>query len=505
MSSERREWLARFEKGPSKDVIQYLEIPSLARERAQYYDPLIKLNLAHVIMLAKQGILKTDEAAQILTVLLDLDRDGLKLIEPLDQTLDLYFNVENYLVKRVGESIGGKMHTGRSRNDLHTAEVRLWARARLVEVMSNVLGMQTALIKLARENVEAVMPGYTHSQQAQPITLAHWAVSYVDALERRLFCLKHAYELTNLNPLGAAALAGTGFPIDRTITTELLGFQGMIENSLDAVSTRDYIVDSISALAMIACDLSRMCEELMIWSTFEFKFVELAEEYCESSSIMPQKKNPQALEHCRGKAGVVFGSLMSSLTVLKSLASGYNSDYPESDVALRQAFDETTIMLKLLAGIVSTMKSLPDSMREKLKLGFSTATELADTIVREGHLSFRTAHKIVGTLTKISTQRNIPPDAITGKLVDEAAIIITGKPLNLAEAQIKSALTPDDNVAKRKTRGGPAPEEVKRMILDRNERISSHQKEVDLLKDSQSQTANRLRDAALNIIKSASR
>jgi len=380
---------------------------------------------------------------------------------------DLHISIEAKLINLVGEDTGGRMHSARSRNDEVATCIRIRLRDELLTLMHKLITLRKTMLELAREHTNTLMPGFTHLQHAQPTTFAHHLLAHHDALSRDTQRLLGAYMRTNMSPLGAAAFASTGFAINRERTRELLGFDEIVENSMDAVSTRDFVLESISVFSNIMTNLSRIAEEIISWSSEEFGFVELDDQYASTSSIMPQKKNPDTAELLRGKTGTVYGCLMSVLTITKALSMSYNRDLQEVTPHMWRAAGTTISSVIIMAGMLPTMKINTEKMESTAGTGFSTATELADTIVRTTEISFRTAHQIVGTLSK--------SDVRTLEELDRIALEITGRKLSdegLSQEMFDGALDVMENVKRRNVVGGPSPVEVSRMIEERNYQLS---------------------------------
>ncbi len=440
------------------NVLSYLS--SMDTDRHIFTADLL-VDTAHVIMLAETGTISRDECTHILKGLETIKGGG---YDKLDTSYeDIHISIEAKLIEIVGEETGGRMHSARSRNDEVTTCIRLVLRNELLTLLHKLISLRKNMLEIAVENRETLMPGFTHLQHAQPTTLGHHLLAHHDALARDCQRVLGAYLRTNKSPLGSAAFASTGFELDRERTRELLGFHGLVENSMDAVSTRDFVVESISVFANIMTNLSRLAEEMILWSSEEFGFVELDDSYSSTSSIMPQKKNPDTAELMRAKTGTVDGCLMSVLAITKALPMSYNRDLQEVTTHLWRAAAITLGTVNIASGIISTMKINEDKLSSSANTGFSTATELADTIVRTTGLPFRTAHQIVGTMA----QGNIH----TLEELDRISMKIIGKKLSdegLDEELFKGALDIKENVNRRSTVGGPAPLEVSRMINDRN-------------------------------------
>jgi argininosuccinate lyase len=365
----------------------------------------------------------------------------------------------------VGE-VAGFMHTGKSRNDQVATDLRLVLKEELRDIYLDLLNFISTLLDLADAHTETIMVGYTHLQHAQPTTFAHHLLSYAYALKRDYDRIKDAYKRVDMSPLGSAALTTTSFAIHRKRTAELLGFSSIVENSIDGVSSRDFMLETVSSLSILCTTLSKICEELIIWSTYEFGLVEIAGEYSSTSSIMPQKKNPDVAEIARAKCARVFGELVAILTMLKSLPQSYNRDLQEVTPHLWNAVDNSHALLNIIADMLSTTKFNKERGVELAEANFSTATELADLMVREKKLPFRVAHQIVGRTVGKAIEEGLMPSDITPEYIDAVANELTGEKLKLDSELVKNALDPQQVIRNRKIIGGPAPEMVKEAIAN---------------------------------------
>ena len=468
MSSDR---FGRIKKVAAKEVEEHagIHLP----EHQQQFPFQLWIHRAHVVMLAKEGIISGEEASKILRSLLSVEKQAAD--EPL---LSIYMNTEARVIEEAGDA-GGKMHIGRSRNDLGATTQRMFVREMILNLSRDLIELWTALLQKSEEHLETVMMGYTHWQQAQPITLGHYFLAHADHCERSLSRLHCAYQLTNLNTLGAAALAGTGWPINRQVTTPLLGFDGILENTLDCVASRDYIVDVACSIAILMTNLSRLAEDLEIWSTQEFALVTLDDAYANTSSIMPQKRNPGTLEAVKAHAASAIGGLTSVVSCLKNVSYTNTGDVREAVFTLRRLSDEALLSLQIMKGVVSTLQTDTALMLKRATDSYGMMTELADTIVRERNLSFRLAHEIIATVVSSAIQRGIPSTAISSSDIDAAATALLGRPLNLSQGEVDRALDPCENVKARTTLGGPAPKEVKRMLMERWKRVTMESKRCD--------------------------
>ena len=354
-------------------------------------------SIAHAAMLAARGIITEGERDEIteglLTIREDIESGKLPIAEDAE---DIHMFIEAVLTERIGDA-GKRLHTARSRNDQVAVDIRLYLRNQNKEVISLLQELLSAILSQAKKNRDSIMPGYTHLQRAQPILFAHQLLAYAEMFMRDIDRVEDAVRRMNVSPLGSCALAGTTYPTDRRAVAEALGFDGITENSIDGVSDRDFCVELLSAYALIMMHLSRFSEEIILWSSWEFKFVELDDAYTTGSSIMPQKKNSDMAELVRGKCGRVYGDLMALLTTLKGLPLAYNKDMQEDKEAIFDALDTVKACLGIFAPMLETMKSFPENMLSAAKRGFINATDLADYLVRQG-LPFRTAYKIVGTI-----------------------------------------------------------------------------------------------------------
>ncbi len=408
-------------------------------------------SIAHATMLYKTHILTEEEGLQIISglqaVLADITSGALP-VDPAAE--DVHMFVEAELTKRLG-NLGKKLHTGRSRNDQVAVDVRMYLRDEADEIKSLISDLITAVYKKAESCRGMVMPGYTHLQRAQPITFGHHLCAYCMMFIRDMGRLEDAVKRMNVCPLGSAALAGTTYPIDRALTAELLGFDGYTLNSLDGVSDRDFCVELGSALSLLMTHLSRFSEEVILWSSWEFKFVELSDAFTTGSSIMPQKKNPDMAELVRGKTGRVYGDLITLLTMLKGLPLAYNKDMQEDKEAIFDACDTVKQCLKVFAPMIDTMEALPDNMRKAAQKGFINATDLADYLVGKG-LPFRSAYKISGSLVHYCIENNKVLETLT---LDEYRQFS-----DLFEDDLYAAIDLNACVEKRNSPGGTGKESV---------------------------------------------
>ncbi len=422
----------------------------------------IKGSMAHAAMLTATGILPQESADAILAGLEGILNDlkcGLIRIDPLAE--DIHSFVELELTRRIGDD-GKKLHTARSRNDQVALDLRLYLKKETSEVVALAKALIAAIATVADANAETVMPGYTHLQRAQPVTFGHWILAYAFMLSRDISRLNNASENMDLSPLGACAFAGTTYPIDRQMTAKSLGFAGVLPNSVDAVADRDFSVELAAVLSILMTHLSRFSEEIILWTSWEFRFVELADEFSTGSSIMPQKKNSDMAELVRGKTGRVFGDLISLLTMMKGLPLAYNKDLQEDKEAIFDALDTVKLCLSVFAPMLSTMTVHPENMRKAAAEGFINATDAADYLVKKG-MPFRTAYKLTGRLVAkcISDHQTLE----TLPLAEYRALS------ELFEQDVFEAISLDHCVRSRISEGGTAPESVRAQIRQLKEKV----------------------------------
>ncbi|MFI5449786.1 MAG: argininosuccinate lyase [Candidatus Bathyarchaeia archaeon] len=494
----------RLKSGIADDIRNYYLIPQSARVNPRIFQALIQINKAHIVMLEERGIISSHVALTILNVLNEIEELGPDKFKVDYAVGDLYMNMESYVIEKTGDDVGGRMHTGRSRNDLYQTALHFTLTRTLIEVLDDLLNLRRSLVTIAESHVETIMPGYTHTQHAQPITFGHYVLAVFDGLTRDFDRLSNSYDRINRNPLGAAAIAGTGFQVDRNRTADLLGFEGLLENTLDAVSEKDDVLEVLSDLAIMATTLSRLANDLVYWSSEEFGMIELADRYCTSSSIMPQKKNPWGAELLRAYSGLVIGDLMKALTILKGVPIGFNMDiWVILENVLWDAVDISVGMIRILRGILQSLKVNRDIMQTLAPRGFSTTTELVDVIVRKKQIAFRTAHRIVGLLVRGVIEKGLLSSDITEELLDKSAVEIMGSPIGLATDEIQGALNVRTNVEMRNTIGGPAPNEVRRMIAYRKDALAKNEKSLQERKDNIGLATRKLEAAMETLSKKA--
>jgi len=424
----------------------------------------IQLNIAHTTMLQQRGIISKQNAQKILNALDELKKEGIEALDLDPSVEDIHMAIENYVHSKIGET-AGFMHTGKSRNDQVATDLRIVLKDELESIGSSILDFIAIILKMADEHKETVFIGYTHLQHAQPTTFAHHLLAYAYSLKRDYERVMDAYKRVDMNPLGSAALTTTSFPVDRKMTTQLLGFGNIMENSIDGVSSRDFAAESVFALSMLASNLSKICEELILWSTFEFGLLEIDYAYSSTSSIMPQKKNPDVAEIARAKSAILTGELMTILTILKAIPYSYNRDLQEITPHLWNSVDNAKSILNIVNGMLSTVKVNEERAAELARSNFATATELADILVSEKNMPFRTAHQIVGRMVTEALDNNVSIEDIDSKFLDNVAQELLGKSLSIDDQTIKKALDPMQNIKARSVRGGCSPEATHDAIL----------------------------------------
>ena len=463
----------RLEGGRSALVEQYLSSMEADREIA---DSDIRVDIAHILMLRKQDLIDAVSAKKLLTTLLGYMENGLPA-DVFDMTReDIHAGIEAQLMADAGSDAGGRMHLGRSRNDEVATCLRMRTRELLIDTLTALFELRQSLISRAEEHTTTIMPGFTHLQHAQPTTLAHYLLAYESLFARDTARLFDAYTRVNISPLGSAAFAGTGFAIDRNLTAAYLGFANPMENSMDAVANRDFIAETLSSLAILMTNISRICEELILWSTSFVRFVDLNDAYCSTSSIMPQKKNPDTLEIMRAKSAAVIGELTAALTLIKSLPMSYNRDLQDLNPHLWNAFRQTNMSLPLLAEIISTAEFNVPVMKKQASAGNTTATELADFLVREYGIPFRTAHNIVGRAVKLGS---LELDVVDAAAKDLASISLKEK--GLTEETIKKVLHPATILRQKQSFGSPNPKMMKKAVKVADIRLVQDQVTADIL------------------------
>ncbi len=437
----------RFKKGIDKDVEKYVASISLDW---RLYEQDIAGSIAHARMLAKQGLISKKDAELIAkgldSIRKEIEEGKFQFKVELE---DIHMNIESRLFEKIGD-VAGKLHTARSRNDQVALDMRLFVKEAIAETIGKIKGFQLALLDLAEANKSSIMPGYTHLQQAQPVLFAHHLLAYFEMLQRDITRFQDCLKRTDVMPLGSGALAGVGYSIDRDFVANQLGFSELSRNSLDAVSDRDFVIEYEAAAAITMMHISRLAEEMVLWSSEEFGFVELDDAYASSSSIMPQKKNPDVVELARGKTGTVYGNLLGILTMMKGLPLAYNRDMQEDKQGLFDTVDKLLATLEVFAGLIGTLKVDSNRMQQVMGDSYLLATDLADYLVKKG-LPFREAHRIVGELVKHAASK--------GKSFQKLGLDEYRKFSPLFDKDVYG-ITTETSVSARNVVGGTAPKQV---------------------------------------------
>lgn len=445
-------WGGRFSKETDSAANAYHSSISFDQ---RLYKQDITGSIAHVTMLGKQNIIPKENAEKIAEelkkILIDIENGKIEFSETAE---DIHMNIETILIERLGD-IGKQLHTGRSRNDQVAVDFKMYLKDECDSIILLLKNLLEVILKIAEDNKSTIMPGYTHMQKAQPITLAHHMMAYFQMFARDIGRFQDCKKRMDFCPLGSGALAATTYPLDRAFTAEMLGFSGVTENSLDGVSDRDFAIEFIFAASMVMMHLSRFSEEIIMWCTNEFSFVELDDAFSTGSSIMPQKKNPDMAELTRGKTGRVYGSLITLLTVMKGLPLAYNKDTQEDKEAAFDAVDTLTLCLPVFTNMLATSKFRKENMNEGAKKGFTNATDAADYLVKCG-IPFRDAHKIIGEMVAYAIANKISLDEIPMEVLKEFSPLI--------KEDFYTAISLETCVNERSVYGGPSPEAIQTSI-----------------------------------------
>jgi argininosuccinate lyase len=449
--TSKKNMRSRFDKDIDKAVERF--VASIPFDQRLYKED-IDGSIAHVRMLSKQGIITKEDAGQIISGLQSIIKEveSGELVFGLEFE-DIHMSIENRLYEKIG-AVAGKLHTARSRNDQIALDMRLYMKEAIARTIDNINTLQNSLLDIAEENIDVSMPGYTHLQQAQPVLFAHHLLAYFEMLKRDRARFEDCLKRTDVMPLGSGALAGVTYPVDRKSVADALGFSSISDNSIDAVSDRDFALEYMAAAAITMMHLSRFCEELILWSSTEFGFVELDDAFATTSSIMPQKKNPDVVELTRGKTGRVFGSLMSLLTVMKGIPLAYNRDLQEDKESLFDVVDVLNSCLELFPGMITTMKINGDRMARAANGNYNLATDVADYLAKKG-MPFRDAHTIVGNLVKHAIEKGIG--------LHEIELEVYKQYSNLFDSDVFD-ITVQTSIDSRQCHGGTASLQVKESI-----------------------------------------
>jgi len=442
-----------------KDVILFT---SSAKDDKKILKHIVDINKAHIVMLVENKVISKKNGGKILQAL-----DGLeKKVKLKPEHEDAHMAIEEEVIKTVGDEIGGNLNLAKSRNDQVATAIRMKLRQEVIRTIESIINLQESLLKKAEGNIETLIPGYTHLQPAQPITFAHYLLAQFDALQRDLKRLQEAYSRIDLCPMGAGALATTSFPIKRERIAELLGFSGILENSLDAVSTRDFLLEVLAVLSVIAVNVTRIAEDLIVWSTMEFGMIDLPDEFAFTSSIMPQKKNPDVLEVIRARMAQIIGDFVASATLLKALPTGYNLDFQEATPRLWSATETAQRCLKMLSNVILSLE-LHHNVMLRSDFSFLAATEIANSLVRDYGVPFRTAHRIVGITVKNLVKDGKSLRDLTPEMLAEVSGKILGSPVMIEKEELTRIIDLSKCIESYNVRGAPSKKEAERMLKER--------------------------------------
>ncbi|PLS04834.1 argininosuccinate lyase [Neobacillus cucumis] len=473
-------------KFPGATYSEVVLAPAYEHAKQSLLEPMLAVHKAHLIMLVEQGLLQESTASQILAGICAIDKEAILQSTYDGQYEDLFFLVESQIMNVAGE-MGGSLHLARSRNDMGVAMYRMVLRDKILLAIEALLSFQETLLSVIDTYKETIFLGYTHTQQAQPMTFSHYLLGMYDVVDRDLKRLKAAYDTCNASPLGAAALTTTGFRIDRNKVAELLGFPIIIKSAYDSIGGADYLGEIATAIQLTFINLGRFSQDLLLWSSQEFSAIRVADPYVQTSSIMPQKRNPVSLEHIRALSSSGIGNAQTVLQMLHNTPYGDIND-TEDDLQpyLWKGLHLINQVFRLTKVVVGTLEVNEALLKRRAQESFATITELADTLFREANIPFRTSHSIASQVVKIALARGLNATHVTSVLVDEAAKVVVGYPLNLPEEIIRTAMDPEHFVKIRSLPGGPAPEEMKRAIVEREASLLHHisliQTEVNRIK-----------------------
>lgn len=470
----------KIKTAPDPLVVKYLIEPGIRNDIKYRYQAFLDCNKAHVLMLAKQGIVKKEVAAAILRCNAEMAAMGSAPTFPVDPGReDFYFNLEAHLIEEVGIEIGGQQHTARSRNDLYATCARLAVRQAYFDICHVYNRMRQAIIDVAEANKDAVFAGYTHMQPSEPITFAHYCSAILSAMERDYRRIAHIFEGLNVCPLGGGSMGSTTWDIDRQYTSDLLGFDKPIDNSIDCVASRDFATDILANLSISANTISRFCQDLYVWATPDYGYIEVSDSCAVCSSIMPQKKNPWVLEHIKAKAAHVEGCFISALNVMKNVIYSHCEDMcGEAANYLYPGIEEMKVMCELMEVSIKGISVKKDRMLETARGNFCTVTELANYLVRHDNISFRMAHDIVADVVAYMIEHNKKADEIGTDVVNPIFMKLFGRTTSMTDEEVRAALDPIKIAYAKKCIGGTAPDEVSRQLAQRQSDLDRDEAEL---------------------------
>jgi len=493
----------RLKQPLAQEVIDSIFLPRLNREFFANFELLNQINQAHLLMLHGQGILTPAQATRLAAALRQMQDDGPDAVTLDPAREEAYFNYEAHLISLVGQDLGGRLHTARSRNDIGATIDRIRVRDFTVRIGAALAQLAEDALARAQRHADDVMPGYTHMQAAQPITYGYYLSALVDAWTRDLDRLQHVLGSADGSPLGACALAGTSFPIERDSTSDLLGFSHPLPSALDGVASRDFALELNAALAIMMVTCSRMVQDFYIWSTPEFGFLTFPDRVASTSSIMPQKKNPAVLEYLRGKTGHLIGLATASFATVKSTHFTHSGDSSrESTRTCWEACEEALRSLALMALLVREASPNPARMATRAAQDFSTVTDLADLLVRDADVSFRDAHHIIGAVVRAALDQGLDASRIDSAMIARAAREQLGRDIVLDAAALQACLDPSRNVAARRSPGGPAPALVRERLEAQSQALQHRRNALDAVGDRADSARARLRQRVETLISS---
>ncbi len=486
----------RLTEGTAPEVTEHIYAPRLAKDFPAVFGPLNDVNQAHLLMLLHAGLMPPEPAAQLARALARIEDEGMAAV-PLDPSIeDAYFNYEAHLMAVAGSHVGGYLHMARSRNDILATTDRLRARELALSLVEALCTVRDAALAGATKHCRTVMPGYTHLQPAQPITYGFYLAAMAEALTRDIERVQQVERLIDRCPLGAGALAGTSFAIDREETTQLLGFGGVLPNALDAVGSRDFALELLAAMAICAVGWSRFAQDYFVWCTSEFGLIDFPDRVAGTSSIMPQKKNPVVLEYLKGKGGHLIGLLGASLSTIKGTNFSHTGDASREGMrSVWEAGEECLRCLALFDLVVRSATPNAEAMSQRVRRDFSTATDLADLLVRRSGLSFRESHHVVGAVVREAMDRALGADEVGLDMLNRAAQDQLGRTLALSDAEVRQSLDPVASVESRRVRGGPAPVRVQERVAELERLSADDRRRNQARRDTSTEARERLKQS----------
>ena len=492
----------KIKKAPAEEVVKYLIRPAIATDLERSYNTILDLNKAHVVMLAKQGIISQEDASKILVATRQIESEKEHPTFEINPNVeDLYFNLERYLIELTGLEVGGKQHTGRSRNDLFATELRMDTRRYYLELSRMFNEMRRAMLELAEKHVDTVMSGYTHMQPSEPITFGHYLAGVSGALARDYARFEQSWQSLNICPLGGCSMGSTSFPIDREYTAKLLGFDGPVQNSIDCVASRDFVLSIAMNLSQVANTMSRCALDLYNWATPEYGYIEVDDSCAGCSSIMPQKKNPLTLEHVKAKASHIEGFVISIYNTMKNVIFSHSRDTSvETPRFFWTCMQEMEADFQLFTVTLKTLNVRPERMYDYACKNFCTVTELANYLVRHDGISFRESHEIIANVVSNMCDRHLTSADINAASINEVSREMFNFDTKLSDALIKEALDPRRVVSEKKIIGGTEHQEVLRQLQLLRQQLEADEKTLQTRREQVAQAAKDLENAVQGLI-----